>query len=120
MIIVVIVVLSLLILLMTEVQTTNNGATTALTAVKSATKRPKRNLPSLPSTSSASDMTDVAYSCKVDVSPTTWESLPLHGVFSMASDGSYPYVKVSRSKACDLRTGKSIPVGSGRCYRVIF
>lgn len=110
---------------MSEVQTVNNGsingAVPASNAGKSAIKpRTRRNLPALPSMASASGMSDVTYSCKVDSSPSSWESLPLYCAFSLNADGSYPMVKVSCSKACDLRTNKSIPVGSGRCYRVIF
>ncbi|MEC4887695.1 MAG: hypothetical protein SAL70_41250 [Scytonema sp. PMC 1070.18] len=84
------------------------------------TKKPKRNLPALPSVAGASDMSDVVYGCKVDASPVSWESLPLYSPFSLSADGSYPLVKVSKSKACDLRTGKSILAGSGRCYKVVF
>lgn len=106
---------------MSEVQTANNGTVAASNAGKSAVKpRSRRNLPALPSMASASGMSDVTYSCKVDSSPTSWESLPLYSPFSLNADGSYPMLKVHSAKACDLRTGKSIPVGSGRCYRVIF
>lgn len=110
---------------MTEVQTVNNGnvngTVPASIAGKSAVKtRSRRNLPALPSMAGASGMGNVDYSCKVDSSPTSWESLPLYSAFSLNTDGSYPMVKVSCSKACDLRTNKSIPVGSGRCFKVIF
>lgn len=105
---------------MTEVQTVNNGTVPVFNAGKSASKKLRRNLPSLPSNPGASEMSDVSYSCKVDASPTVWDALPLYSPFSLSADGSYPMVKVTRSKACELRTGKSILVGSGRCYRVIF
>jgi hypothetical protein len=83
-------------------------------------QKQRRNLPALPTNPGASAMADVLYSCKVDNSPASWEALPLYSPFSLSADGSYPMVKVSCSKAADLRTGKSIPVGSGRCYRVVF
>lgn len=106
---------------MEQVQTAINGTVPAVVAGKSATKtKLRRSLPSLPSTPGASQMGDIAYNCKVDSSPTSWESVPLYCLFSQSADGSYPLVKVSRSKAADLRTGKSLPVGSGRCYRVVF
>ena len=87
---------------------------------KTRVKRARQSLPSLPSTASAANMADVHYTCKVDASPISWDALPLYGMFSLSPDGSYPHIKVSRSKACEIRTGKSLPVGSGRCYRVIF
>ena len=106
---------------MNQVDAPLNGGVPAVVAGKSATKtKLRRNLPSLPSAPGASQMSDVSYQCKVDSSPTSWESVPLYCLFSQSADGSYPLVKVSRSKAADLRTGKSMPVGSGRCYRVIF
>lgn len=103
-------------------QTSNNGTMTAVKSVDTATKKPKRtrNLPALAAVAGASDMTDARYDCKVDTSPISWDSLPLYSVFSLSSDGSYPMVKVSRSKAADLRTRNSQLVGSGRCYRVVF
>ena len=94
--------------------------TPVMNGAKTSTKRAKRALPSLPSVASASDMTDTTYHCKVDASPISWDALPLHGVFSLSADGSYPKMKVHKSKYCDLRTGKSEPAGSGRCYRVVF
>lgn len=108
---------------MTEVQTATNGTVPVFNAGKSAnktTRSSRRNLPALPSVAGASGMTDVNFCCKVDASPVSWEALPLYSIFSLATDGSYPMVKVSRSKAADLRTAKSMLVGSGRCYRVIF
>jgi hypothetical protein len=99
---------------MTEVQVQNNG-------VKPAVKQKRsRNLPSLSLTSNASDMSDSTYTCKVDNSPSSWDALPINAVFSLSADGSYPKVKIHKSKACDLRTGDSIAVGGGRCYRVFF
>lgn len=106
---------------MTEVQTATNGSVPVTTTGKTPTKRILRqNFPPLPSAPGASEMTDAAYSCKVDSSPTNWESVPLYSAFSLSSDGSFPKVKVTRSKYCDLRSGNSQPAGSGRCYRVIF
>ncbi|MGB3755052.1 MAG: hypothetical protein WBA07_01580 [Rivularia sp. (in: cyanobacteria)] len=104
---------------MEQLQTDNNGNTPATSNGNKPSKKRTRSLPTLPSVASASDMTDVTYSCKADSTPTSWDVLPLYGVFSLSPDGSFPMVKISKSKACDLRTAKSIPVGSGRCYRVI-
>ncbi len=87
---------------------------------KTGRKRARRSLPALPSTASASEMSSVTYEAKVDSTPVNWDALPIHSVFSLSGDGSYPLVKVHRSKYCDLRTGNSHAVGSGRCYRVSF
>lgn len=104
---------------MTDLHTVSNGSVPVVAGGKTA-KRMRRNFPSLPSTAGASEMSDVVFGCKVDASPTAWEALALYSPFSLSADGSYPLVKVSRSKAADLRTGKSMSVGSGRCYRVVF
>lgn len=99
---------------MTDTQVQQNG-------VKPALKQKRiRNLPSLSLTSNASDMGDVTYTCKVDNSPSSWDALPINAIFSLSADGSYPKLKIHKSKACDLRTSESIPVGGGRCYRVFF
>lgn len=106
---------------MTEVKAEINGGVPLVATGKTPTvKRIRQNFPSLPSAPGASEMSDVGYDCKVDSSPTNWESVPLYSAFSLSSDGSFPKVKVTRSKYCDLRSGKSQSVGSGRCYRVIF
>lgn len=105
---------------MEQAQAVNNGSWQEINAPQKVGKRPKRIAPPLPSGPGAGGMTDVTYSCKVDSSATQWESVPLWSAFSLSSDGSYPQIKVSKSKFCDLRTGKSFPAGSGRCYRIIF
>jgi hypothetical protein len=106
---------------MTPVDTQNTDSLPTVNRGKTASKqRVRRNLPSLPSLPGASGMQEVTYTCKVDSTPTSWESLPLYSPFSLSSDGSYPLLKVTKSKACDIRTGKSLAVGSGRCYRVMF
>ena len=105
---------------MEQPQVIYNGITPMPDTGKTPKKKRLRNLPSLPSVASASDMADAAYECKVETSPILWDALPLYGVFSLSSDGSYPKIKVHKSKFCDLRTGKSELTGSGRCYRVIF
>lgn len=87
---------------------------------KPRTRRQRKALPSLPSTTSATEMVDVEYSCKVDTTPITWEQLPLYSVFSLCADGSYPQIKLSKSRRFEIRTGNSHPCGSGRCYRVMF
>ena len=87
---------------------------------KPRTRRQRKALPSLPSTTSATEMVDVEYRCKVDTTPITWEQLPLYSVFSLCADGSYPQIKLSKSRRFEIRTGNSHPCGSGRCYRVMF
>ncbi len=105
---------------MDKVETGNVTAVGDTSSAKTGRKRARRSLPALPSTASASEMGSVTYEAKVDSTPVNWDALPIHSVFSLCADGSYPLVKVHRSKYCDLRTGNSHAVGSGRCYRVIF
>jgi hypothetical protein len=83
-------------------------------------RRPRRQPPPLPSVAGASEMNTATYECKVDNAPISWDALALWTPFSLSADGSYPHVKVSKSQYCDLRTGRAYPVGSGRCYRIIF
>ena len=83
-------------------------------------RRQRKALPSLPSVASGTDMTDVEYRCKVDTTPITWEQLPIYSMFSLSPDGSFPQVKISKSRRFELRTANSFPCGSGRCYRVMF
>lgn len=87
---------------------------------KPQSRRQRKALPSLPSVASGTDMTDVEYRCKVDTTPITWEQLPLYSMFSLSPDGSFPQVKISKSRRFEIRTAKSHPCGSGRCYRVMF
>ncbi|MBD2202741.1 hypothetical protein H6G33_17840 [Calothrix sp. FACHB-1219] len=82
------------------------------------TDKPKRHLPSLPSALSASDMSTVAFSGLVDRTPVEWSSLENYEAFSLAADGSFPMLKVSRSKAVRLSDRKVLMVGSGRCFRI--
>lgn len=90
----------------------NNGNT------KPKTDKPKRHLPSLPSAMSASDMGTVNFTGLVDKTPVEWSSLENYEAFSLASDGSFPMLKVSRSKAVRLVDRKVLMVGSGRCFRI--
>lgn len=87
---------------------------------KNKPKRARKQPPPLPSVASATEMGNVAYQCKVDSAPISWDALPLWTAFSLSGDGSYPHVKVSKRQYCDLRTGRAYPVGSGRCYKIIF
>lgn len=105
---------------MNKVETGDITPTVDTSNGKTGRKRLRRVLPSLPSTASANDMASASYEVKVDTTPVNWDALPLYSVFSLCADGSYPLVKVHRSKYCDLRTGNSHAVGSGRCFRVIF
>ena len=105
---------------MNKVETGETTPTVDISNGKTERKRLRRTLPSLPSTASASEMISATYEVKVDVTPVNWDALPIYSVFSLSADGSYPLIKVHRSKYADLRTGNSHAVGSGRCFRVIF
>lgn len=97
-----------------------NGVTTAIQGGKAKAKNPpsRRNLPSLPTASSVSDMAQVTYRGLVDNTPTEWNQLKNYELFSLSSDGSFPMVKCSRSKAVQLHDRQVMMVGSGRCYRI--
>lgn len=105
---------------MNKVEAGDTTPTVDISNGKTGHKRLRRALPSLPSTASASEMSSTTYEVKVDTTPVNWEALPIYSVFSLSPDGSYPLVKVHRSKYADLRTGNSHAVGSGRCFRVVF
>lgn len=105
---------------MNKVEAGDTAPTLDISIGKTERKRIRRTLPSLPSTASASEMSSATYEVKVDTTPTNWDALPIYSVFSLSADGSYPLIKVHRSKYADLRTGNSHAVGSGRCFRVIF
>ena len=100
--------------------TAENGKTTRQNNVQSEGKRPARvrSLPSLQSVTSISSMKAAAFIGKVDQNATEWQLLKNFTCFSTADDGSFPMVKVSKSKAVSLTDGKAYPVGSGRCYRI--
>jgi hypothetical protein len=104
----------------------NNGVKGAKTEEKSEEK-PKKNrerpekrryLPSLPSAISAADMNTVEYSALADRTAVEWSSLQNYEMFSLAADGSFPMIKVSRSKAVRIADRQVLMVGSGRCFRV--
>ena len=105
---------------MNESVSVNTGDKQLSNSDKPIKHRQRKALPSLPSVASASEMVDVVYSCKVDTTPITWEQLPLYAMFSLSPDGSYPQVKISKSRRFEIRSGNSHPCGSGRCYRVMF
>lgn len=106
--------------MMTSLTNEKNNSEQSVNGNKPHTRRQRKALPPLPSTASASEMSDVVYSCKVDTTPISWYALPLYGMFSLSADGSYPQVKISKSKRFEIRTGISHPCGGGRCYRVMF
>lgn len=87
---------------------------------KPVKRKQRKALPSLPSVAGATEMSDVTYSCKVDSTAISWEQLPLYALFSLSPDGSYPQVKISKSRRFEIRSGNSFPCGSGRCFRVFF
>jgi hypothetical protein len=67
---------------------------------------------------SATEMTPVIYNGLSDKTPVEWTFLKNYEVFSLSPDGSFPMVKVSRSKAVRLSDREVLMVGGGRCYRV--
>jgi hypothetical protein len=99
---------------------TENGKATRQNTTQPEGKRPARlrSLPSLQSVTSISSMKEAAFLGKVDQNATEWQLLKNFTCFSTAEDGSFPMVKVSKSKAVSLTDGKAYSVGSGRCYRI--
>lgn len=105
---------------MDALDTMTNGtkATANSTKTKGKDDKPKRHLPSLPSATSAADMTSTNYTGLVDKTPVEWSSLRNYEAFSLSADGSFPMLKVSRSKAVRLSDREVMMVGGGRCYRI--
>lgn len=106
---------------MEALETAVNGSKTASNTDKKTTKdkdKPKRHLPALPSAVSAADMNNVEYSGLADRTAVEWSSLQNYEMFSLSPDGSFPMLKVSRSKAVRLADRQVMMVGSGRCFRV--
>ncbi|BAZ50141.1 hypothetical protein NIES4103_27550 [Nostoc sp. NIES-4103] len=107
--------------IMEALETTHNGTKATSNTDKKATKekdKPKRHLPALPSAVSAADMNNVEYSGLADRTAVEWTSLKNYEMFSLSPDGSFPMMKVSRSKAVRLADREVMMVGSGRCFRV--
>lgn len=84
--------------------------------IKDAKQR--RNLPSLPSATSATEMNSVTYNGLSDKTPVEWSFLKNYEIFSLSPDGSFPMMKVSRSKAVRLSDREVLMVGGGRCFRI--
>ena len=107
---------------MDAVETNRNGIKTPENNGNKATKdtRQRRHLPSLPGATSATEMTAVMYNGLSDKTPIEWSSLKNYEIFSLSPDGSFPLMKVSRSKAVRLSDREVLMVGGGRCYRVSF
>ncbi len=106
---------------MDAIETTNNGRATKNKGKDDPIQKPtrQRSLPALQQVTGTSGMSEAAFVARVDKSPTDWQLLPLYALLSSAEDGSYPLVKISRSKCVSLVDGKSFSVGSGRCYRIV-
>lgn len=98
--------------------TSNGNKATPKTEDKPKKDKQKRHLPSLPSAASAADMNPVTFSGLSDKTAVEWNSLKNYEMFSLSPDGSFPMMKVSRSKAVRLADRQVMMVGSGRCYRV--
>ncbi|MBD2609569.1 hypothetical protein H6G81_35045 [Scytonema hofmannii FACHB-248] len=107
---------------METVETNRNGIKTHENNGNKANKdnKQRRHLPSLPGATSASDMTTVTYNGLSDKTPVEWSSLKNYEIFSLSPDGSFPLMKVCRSKAVRLSDREVLMVGGGRCYRVSF
>jgi hypothetical protein len=107
---------------MQELETAHNGTKTPPNSDKKPKKddkdKTRRHLPSLPSAISAADMNQVDYSGLADRTAVEWNSLKNYEMFSLSPDGSFPMIKVSRSKAVRLADKEVMMVGSGRCFRV--
>lgn len=103
---------------MTPTQAENNHAVAGVTYAHKP-KQTRRQAPSLQATTGLSEMANAPVKVCVSPSPTDWSLLRNGQCFSVASDGSNPCIKVSRSKAWNLVSGQSFPVGGGQCYRVV-
>jgi hypothetical protein len=109
---------------MEALEATNNGTKAVVKTEDKTEEKPKRDratrrpLPSLPSAASAADMNQVDYSALADRTPIEWVSLKNYEMFSLSPDGSFPMMKVSRSKAVRLADREAMMVGGGRCFRV--
>ncbi|MEH2377737.1 MAG: hypothetical protein V7K27_02365 [Nostoc sp.] len=88
------------------------------TDINPKSQRAKRVLPTLPSAASVADMNQVEYSGLADRTAVGWDSLKNYEMFSLSADGSFPMMKVSRSKAVRLADRQVIMVGGGVCFRV--
>ncbi|MGI2909028.1 hypothetical protein [Tolypothrix sp. VBCCA 56010] len=60
------------------------------------------------------EMTAVIYNGLSDKTPVEWNFLKNYEVFSLSPDGSFPMIKVSRSKAVRLSDREVLMVGGGR------
>jgi hypothetical protein len=107
---------------MDAVETNSNGTRNQSQSGNKSIKdtKQRRHLPSLPGATSASDMTTVTYNGLSDKTPVEWISLKNYEIFSLSPDGSFPLMKVCRSKAVRLSDREVLMVGGGRCYRVSF
>lgn len=105
---------------METVEAATNGTKTAVNTGNKSTKdaKQRRHLPSLPSATSATEMNSVIYNGLSDKTPFDGSFLKNYELFSLSPDGSFPMIKVSRSKAVRLSDREVLMVGSGRCYRV--
>ncbi|MCV3215107.1 hypothetical protein OGM63_16570 [Plectonema radiosum NIES-515] len=105
---------------MEAVDTNTNGTRTQAQPGNKVTKdtKQRRHLPSLPSATSATEMTAIAYKGLSDKTPVEWTFLKNYELFSLSPDGSFPMMKVSRSKAVRLSDREVLMVGGGRCYRI--
>lgn len=95
-------------------QNNSNGAS------KQSQDKPKkaRKLVGIPTGAVLSSMTNVLYTAHVAKDPVSWDAIENYQPFSPAADGSRLMIKVSKTKAVDLRTRKSSPVGYGQAYPV--
>ncbi|GAX46272.1 hypothetical protein NIES4075_72930 [Tolypothrix sp. NIES-4075] len=101
---------------MDTVEATSNGTKISLNNGNKPTKdtKQRRHLPSLPSATSAAEMNSVSYNGLSDKTPVEWSFLKKYELFSLSPDGSFPMMKVSRSKAVRLSDREVLMVGGGQ------
>ena len=105
---------------MDTIEATSNGTKAVAQPGNKPIKeiKQRRHLPSLPSATAAGEMNPVTYAGLADKTPVEWSFLKNYELFSLSPDGSFPMMKVSRSKAVRLSDREVLMVGGGRCYRI--
>ncbi len=101
-------------------QTANNGHKQGEKSLNTPSTKPRkaRYLTGLPSVASVQDQQKVIYNMNVDKTATEFNSLDNYEIFSMANDGSYLMMKVSRSKAVGVSDRKIYTANGGRVHRM--
>jgi hypothetical protein len=105
---------------MSETNTVNTNGKHAINSDNHRVKAQKKQrfLQSLPTASAASEMGSTGYQALVDKTPVEFGALDNYEMFSMSPDGSFPMLRVSKSKAIRLADRKVFQTGGGRVYRI--